>query len=49
MIPDYINYLLTGVKVNEYTNATSTQLVNAKTKEWDFELIEKLGYKNRYI
>lgn len=45
MIPDYINYLLTGVKVNEYTNATSTQLVNAKTKEWDFELIEKLGIK----
>ena len=45
MIPDYINYLLTGVKVNEYTNATSTQLVNAKTKDWDFGLIEKLGIK----
>lgn len=45
MIPDYINYLLTGKKVNEYTNATSTQLVNAKSKEWDLELIEKLGFK----
>ena len=29
MIPDYFNLLLTGQKVNEYTNATSTQLVNS--------------------
>lgn len=43
MIPDYLNYLLTGKKVNEYTNATSTQLVNAFTKEWDEELIKTLG------
>jgi len=43
MIPDYLNYLLTGKKVNEYTNATSTQLVNAIKKEWDQELLEKLG------
>ncbi len=43
MIPDYLNYLLTGVKVNEYTNATTTQLVNVDTYEWDKELIDKLG------
>ncbi|WEG10935.1 rhamnulokinase [Pullulanibacillus sp. KACC 23026] len=43
MIPDYLNYLLTGVKVNEYTNATSTQLVNAFTKQWDRELLALLG------
>lgn len=45
MIPDYFNYLLTGVKETEYTNATTTQLVNPVTKEWDMELIEKLGFK----
>lgn len=45
MIPDYFNYLLTGVKETEYTNATTTQLVNPLTKDWDVELIEKLGYK----
>lgn len=44
MVPEYFNFLLTGAKKAEYTNATSTQLVNAKTKDWDFELIEKLGY-----
>jgi len=43
MVPDYFNFLLTGIKSNEYTNATTTGLVNAKTKNWDYELIEKLG------
>lgn len=42
MIPDYLNYLLTGVKMNEYTNATSTQFVNVQTNKWDEELLEKL-------
>ena len=45
MIPDYFHFLLTGVKKMEYTNATTGQLVNAKTNDWDYELIEKLGYK----
>ena len=44
MTPDYFNFLLTGVKKNEYTIATTSQLVNAKAKEWDYELIERLGY-----
>lgn len=43
MIPEYLNFLLTGVKKNEYTNATTSQLVNAKTQDWDYELMEKLG------
>lgn len=44
MLPDYFNFLLTGVKKQEYTNATSTGLVNAKTHTWDKELIEKLAF-----
>ncbi|MEG1549706.1 MAG: FGGY family carbohydrate kinase [Ruthenibacterium sp.] len=42
MIPDYLNFILTGVKKQEYTNATSTALVNAVTRTWDFELIRAL-------
>jgi rhamnulokinase len=42
MVPEYFNFLLTGVKKNEYTNATTTQLVDAQTHTWDFELIDKL-------
>ena len=44
MLPDYFQFLLTGVKVSEYTNATSTQLVSPKEKQWDKELIRRLGY-----
>ncbi len=44
MLPDYFQFLLTGNKFNEYTNATSTQLVNPATKQWDRELITMLGY-----
>ena len=43
MIPDYLGFLLTDKKRQEYTNATSTGLVNAETGEWDMELIERLG------
>jgi len=43
MIPDYFNYLLTGTMKQEYTNATTTNLVNAADKEWDYSLIEVLG------
>ncbi len=47
MVPDYLHFLLTGVKKNEYTNASTTGLLNAKTRDWDYELIEKLGYKKQ--
>jgi rhamnulokinase len=44
MIPEYFNFRLTGKMAAEYTNATTTQLVDPETKDWDFDLIEKLGY-----
>lgn len=44
MLPDYFQFLLTGNKVSEYTNGTSTQLVSPGSKQWDTELIEMLGY-----
>ena len=47
MLPDYFHYLLTGVKINEYTNATTGQLVNAATDNWDYELMERVGIPTR--
>jgi len=44
MMPDYLHYVLTGVAKTEYTNATTTGLVNATTGNWDFELIKTCGY-----
>lgn len=45
MIPDYFHFLLTGNKVQEYTNATTTQLVDPVTKDWNRDLIEELGFR----
>ena len=42
-IPDYLHFVLTGKMVNEYTEASASSLLNAKTKTWDRELIAKLG------
>ena len=49
MIPDYFHYRLTGVKKQEYTNATTTQLVSPKTNTWDKELIQLLGYPEKWF
>lgn len=46
MIPDYLSFKLTGIIKNEYTNATTTNLVNAQTKEWDKDILDKLEIKN---
>ena len=43
MIPDYFHYLFTGQKTNEYTNASTTQLLNVQTGGWDKELLDVIG------
>ena len=47
MIPEYLSYVLTGRKLHEYTNATTTGLVNARTGEYDGEIIARLGLPER--
>lgn len=47
MIPEYLVWKLTGNKVKEYTNATTTGLVNGKTAEFDKDIIRKLGLPER--
>lgn len=47
MIPDYFHFLLTGRKAQEYTNASTTQLLNAEEKCWDKELLQLLGLPER--
>jgi rhamnulokinase len=42
MLPDLLNYVLSGVQSNDITNASSTQLLNAHSQEWDWDLIDKL-------
>ena len=42
-IPDLMNFFLTGRTLAEYTNATTTQMVNAATGTWDREMLARLG------
>src|SRR5215831_6669221 len=43
LIPDLINFLLTGARACEYTNATTTQMLNAGTGTWDCDLLKRLA------
>lgn len=42
-MPDLFSYYLTGVANNEYTIASTSELLNARTRDWDWELIDDAG------
>ncbi len=43
MIPEYLNFKLTGKIVHDYTDSSTTGLLDAAAKDWDRDLIAKLG------
>jgi rhamnulokinase len=51
MVPDFLHWQLTGEKINEFTNASTTQLLDAESGEWSssvlraFEIPESLFAK----
>ncbi|GAA2648745.1 rhamnulokinase [Paractinoplanes durhamensis] len=45
LIPDLLAYWLTGELGAEYTNASTTQLVDVRTRQWALPLIEELGLR----
>ncbi|WP_130837821.1 rhamnulokinase [Lachnoclostridium sp. Marseille-P6806] len=47
MMPDYFHYMLTGVRRQEYTNASTSQLLDVRTGDWDRELIGRLGFPQK--
>jgi rhamnulokinase len=47
LIPDLFNYFLTGIRVVEFTNATTTQLYNPTTRSWAYDLIRAFGLPER--
>ncbi|MBR4282768.1 MAG: rhamnulokinase [Clostridia bacterium] len=42
-LPSYLSYKLTGIAKNEYTDASTSALLDVRKKDWDFEIIDKLG------
>ena len=43
MLPEYLSFYLSGVKAHEYTNASSTGLLDARGRTWDTEIVSALG------
>jgi rhamnulokinase len=43
MMPDLLNYFLTGQRVSEYTNTSTSQCMNMRTGEWATNLLSRLG------
>lgn len=39
-LPSLINCLLTGIKANEFTHASTTQMLSIETKDWNYSLME---------
>jgi rhamnulokinase len=48
-IPDLLNYWLTGEIRAEFTNATTTQFVEAKSRSWATDLLSALGLPTRLL
>lgn len=47
MLPDYLHFFLTGKMSREYTNATSSGLVNTERHKWDNDILSALGYPEK--
>ncbi len=49
LIPDLLHYYLTGIKVNEYTDASTSQMIDPRSRSWDIELVHELGLPNKIL
>ena len=47
MLPSYFSYKLTGIKTHEYTNESTGALLNVKTGDYNYELLDKLELPRR--
>ena len=48
-IPDLFHYWLTGIKANEYTDASTSQLIDAHTRGWSIDLVRRFGFPDRIL
>ncbi len=46
-MPEYLSYRLTGKMMNEYTIASTSGLLNAAARDWDWDIIDRLGFPRR--
>jgi rhamnulokinase len=49
LMPDLFHYWLTGVKAVEYTNASTTQMLDCRDRRWATELLEQLKLPTHFL
>ncbi|MTE24306.1 rhamnulokinase family protein [Microbacterium sp. ZXX196] len=49
LVPDLFGWMLTGERVAERTNASTTGLLDVRTKNWDTDLATRLGVPERIL
>lgn len=48
-MPDLFHYFLTGIKSNEYTDASTSQMLDPQTRNWSHELIAAFGLPTQIL
>lgn len=48
-IPDLFHYFFTGIKVNEYTDASTSQMLDPAKRNWDYDLINRFSIPTRLL
>jgi rhamnulokinase len=48
-MPDLFHYLLTGLKLNEYTDASTSQLLDPQTRGWAYDVAEAFGLPTKLL
>ncbi len=43
LLPDLLGYWLTGRRVSEATNSSTTGLLDVHTRQWDWDLVDRVG------
>lgn len=47
LVPDLLNYFLTGNVQTEYTIASTSQMIDARTRDWSWDIIKKFGFPEK--
>lgn len=48
-IPDLLSYFLTGERKTEFTEATTSQLMDAKSRKWSVDLLQAMGIPSHFL
>jgi rhamnulokinase len=48
-MPDLFHYFFTGIKVNEFTDASTSQMLDPNTRQWAYELVEAFGLPTKIL